>query len=121
MINEYAAGWVKTVQNLDFLVVYNSGHLVPCNDPVQVLDQEFGDVVIPVVFDPSVLDGESTWKATATSSVQSFFLRLPCHRLLGFCFGAVMVFFCLKRTGGGGCAKNRHQNEPIKNVSADNA
>lgn len=153
MVDEYPAGWVKTVQNLDFLVVYvfivaitmfdsasmhcriltlslivffsyNSGHLVPYNVPVQALDlvtrfisnTEFGDVLIPVVFDPSVLDDESAWKASAaTPDSSSFFWDRIVPVLSGFLLGAVLVFFCLKRAGGGGVA-NHHQYESIQNV-----
>jgi hypothetical protein len=59
MVDEYPAGWSKTVNNLEFLIVYNSGHLVPYNVPVHAMDlvtrlvtnKTFGDVTIPVVFD----------------------------------------------------------------------
>lgn len=51
-------GWVKTYGGLTFLVVYNSGHLVPHNLPVQSLDllqrfvfnQSYVDVEIPNYF-----------------------------------------------------------------------
>lgn len=66
MVDGYPAGWSKSVKNLDFLIVYNSGHLVPYNVPKQAFDlvtrlvknKPFGDVTIPVVFDPSVLPQE---------------------------------------------------------------
>ena len=113
MVNEYPAGWVKTVQNLDFLVVYNSGHLVPYNVPAQALDlvtrfisnQEYGDVVIPVVFDPSVLDNgdghdnDSTWRADKKKHSSSFggSHHAILSGLLGFVLGAAMVYVCLQR------------------------
>jgi carboxypeptidase C (cathepsin A) len=53
------AGWVKVYQHLTFLVVYNSGHLVPFNLPGPSLDllarflsnTSFVDQVIPNYFD----------------------------------------------------------------------
>ena len=98
---------------------YNSGHLVPYNVPVQALDlvtrfisnDAFGDVTIPVVFDPSVLDDESAWKATTADSFSFFWDRIV-PVLSGFLLGAVLVFFWLKRNGG----VVNHQYEPVQNV-----
>lgn len=58
MVDDYPAGWSKSLKNLDFLIVYNSGHLVPYNVPKQAFDlvtrlvknEKYGDVTIPVVF-----------------------------------------------------------------------
>jgi len=38
MVDDYVGGWSKSVPNktLEFLIVYNSGHLVPYNVPIPV-------------------------------------------------------------------------------------
>jgi hypothetical protein len=38
IVNNESAGYIKHHKNLQFLVVYNSGHLAPYNVPVQALD-----------------------------------------------------------------------------------
>jgi hypothetical protein len=56
--NGEMSGYAKVIKNLQFLVVYNSGHLVPYNQPRHSLDlilrvvkgKRFLDHQIPVVF-----------------------------------------------------------------------
>ena len=38
MADDYQAGWAKELNNLTFVVVYNSGHMVPYNRPVPAFD-----------------------------------------------------------------------------------
>lgn len=38
MVDGYEAGWAKEFQKLYFVVVYNSGHMVPYNRPAQAYD-----------------------------------------------------------------------------------
>lgn len=38
VVNEEPAGYAKFLQGLDFVVVYNSGHLVPYNQPAAAFD-----------------------------------------------------------------------------------
>ena len=38
MADNYQAGWAKELNNLTFVVVYNSGHMVPYNRPVPAFD-----------------------------------------------------------------------------------
>jgi hypothetical protein len=38
MVNDTVAGYSKAYKNLEFLIVLNSGHLVPMNQPVNALD-----------------------------------------------------------------------------------
>eukprot|EP00978_Attheya_sp_CCMP212_P047793 scaffold430870_cov90-Attheya_sp.AAC.1 len=53
------AGYAKAVKGLEFVVVYNSGHLVPMNQPVHALDlierfvrnQRFSDEELPTFAD----------------------------------------------------------------------
>jgi hypothetical protein len=37
-VNDYPAGWAKEHKNLTFVVVYNSGHMVPYNAPTSAYD-----------------------------------------------------------------------------------
>ena len=37
-VEDYPAGWTKTYKNLTFAVVYNSGHMVPYNQPTVAYD-----------------------------------------------------------------------------------
>ena len=61
-------GWVKTYRGLTFLVVYNSGHLVPHNLPVQSLDllqrfvsnQSYVDIEIPNYFDDNTVSADGS-------------------------------------------------------------
>ena len=95
MVNDYPAGWSKSVKNLDFLIVYNSGHLVPYNVPVQAFDMvtrlvtkaSFADVKIPVVFEasgvPSLAQEKKKGKLSGNGIVPAF---------LGFLAGVGAVF-----------------------------
>jgi hypothetical protein len=38
MVDNYEAGWAKEYKNLGFVVVYNSGHMVPYNQPGPAFD-----------------------------------------------------------------------------------
>jgi Serine carboxypeptidase len=57
MVNERVAGYAKSYGNLDFVIVYNSGHLVPNNVPIPALDlitrflneQSYHDVELPYI------------------------------------------------------------------------
>jgi hypothetical protein len=37
-VDEYPAGWAKEYNGLSFVVVYNSGHMVPYNQPISAFD-----------------------------------------------------------------------------------
>ena len=55
MVNNEVAGYAKSYKNLDFIIVYNSGHLVPNNVPIAALDlitrfvqnETFQDIELP--------------------------------------------------------------------------
>jgi hypothetical protein len=55
MVNEEVAGFSKALDGLQFVVVYNSGHLLPNSSPKQALDlitrfttnQQFLDIALP--------------------------------------------------------------------------
>jgi len=61
MVDEKVAGYAKTYENLDFVIVYNSGHLVPNNVPIPALDlitrfvneEPYMDVEIPAFKGPT--------------------------------------------------------------------
>ena len=61
MVRDQVAGYAKSHKGLDFVVVYNSGHLVPYNVPVPALDiitrlvtnQTFMDVPLPSLTMPA--------------------------------------------------------------------
>lgn len=67
LVDNEPAGYSRSTRNLEFLVVYNSGHLMPMNQPKRALDlvtrmvngASFNDATLPVFEAPS----EST-KAT---------------------------------------------------------
>jgi len=96
MVNDYPAGWSKRVNNLDFVIVYNSGHLVPYNVPVQALDlvtrlvtnKPFGDVTIPVVFEAPTLRPLPKKKEKSKSGFRP--------AVLGFIAGVAAVFGYLR-------------------------
>jgi carboxypeptidase C (cathepsin A) len=55
MVDDQVAGFAKSYKGLEFVVVYNSGHLVPANVPVAALDlitrfvtdEPYGDIPLP--------------------------------------------------------------------------
>jgi len=65
MVDDKVAGYSKTYDNLDFVIVYNSGHLVPNNLPIPALDlihrfvngEAYMDIEIPTFKGPSVKKG----------------------------------------------------------------
>jgi hypothetical protein len=99
MVDDYPAGWSKRVKNLDFLVVYNSGHLVPYNVPKQAFDlatrlvtkKPFGDVTIPVLFEASTFPSQPKEEETPSGSGGRF---LPAF--FGFLAGGSAVIAYLK-------------------------
>lgn len=94
MVDDYPAGWSKRVDNLEFVIVYNSGHLVPYNVPLQALDlvtrlvsnETFGDVTIPVVFEAPTSPLSERKKEVSTRTSSGF---LPAF--LGFLAGVAAV------------------------------
>ena len=125
MVNDYPAGWSKTLHNLTFLVVYNSGHLVPYNVPVQALDlverlvtnHSFNDVKIPFLFPNYQPD-------TKKNQLENFVTGGGSHDagsggggrfmyiLFGFLAGAAAVLLYVKV----GKKKHSHQYEHVGEV-----
>ena len=53
-VNDYPAGWAKEYKNLTFVVVYNSGHMVPYNAPESAYD-----ILIRLLTQKSFVDTET--------------------------------------------------------------
>ena len=100
MVDGQVAGYSKSVQKLEFVIVMNSGHLVPYNQPAVALDlvtrlvsdKPFGDIEIPVVFNASALNKPQQGSA-----------NLRRHGIvpiiLSFLVGAATSFAILKHCG----------------------
>mmetsp|Transcript_23272 Transcript_23272/g.50451 ORF Transcript_23272/g.50451 Transcript_23272/m.50451 type:complete len:578 (-) Transcript_23272:31-1764(-) len=77
LVDGEVAGYAKDFRGLQFVVVYNSGHLVPYNVPRQALDlitrflgsQPFADVDLPIY--PDVISKEEMGKAAKQTSSAS--------------------------------------------------
>lgn len=55
LVNDYPAGWAKEFKGLTFVVVYNSGHMVPYNQP-----EPSYDLMLRLLTGKSFLDKELT-------------------------------------------------------------
>ena len=107
MVDNYPAGYSKTVKKLNFVVVYNSGHLVPMNVPVAALDlisrflkdESFVDEKIEVVYDAVKVSNQ-----TSVTSKAGWWL-LVC---VAFVVGIVASTLISKFTG-----RKREQYDPI--------
>eukprot|EP00980_Cylindrotheca_fusiformis_P016038 scaffold4724_cov108-Cylindrotheca_fusiformis.AAC.3 len=53
LVDNKMAGYIKSYKGLDFVIVYNSGHLVPYNEPIHALD-----LISRFVNDKSYMDKE---------------------------------------------------------------
>ena len=53
-VNDYPAGWAKEYKNLTYAVVYNSGHMVPYNQPNSAYD-----LLIRLLTHKSLIDVET--------------------------------------------------------------
>jgi carboxypeptidase C (cathepsin A) len=114
------AGHAKRYKNLEFLVVYNSGHFVPTNQAEHALDmigrlldgKSFQDVELPRLVASkkvtSLLGKDSTVTATSShrSTVSSSLVWTPIGVTIGFILGAVasyviVVLFPRHRHGHG--------------------
>lgn len=102
MVNDYPAGYSKTVRNLNFLVVYNSGHMVPTNVPASAFDlitrflnnTSFIDHVIPPVYiNPNTgkINGSKNTKVSSGAMEHHYDHRsVLAYILLAFVAGVVV-------------------------------
>ena len=104
LVDDYPAGWAKEYGNLSFVVVYNSGHMVPYNRPGPAFDlllrllrhAKFVDKIAPNIRIRPLFDGPIALPADvdfSTGTVESGSI----HRDVSIAFvslllGAVLVF-----------------------------
>jgi hypothetical protein len=70
IVNDQPAGYAKAFKNLNFVVVYNSGHLVPYNVPENALDLITRFLNNATFYDkdlPSFSSGTTTSSSSATT------------------------------------------------------
>jgi hypothetical protein len=123
MVDKHPAGWAKEYENLSFVVVYNSGHMVPYNQPVPAFDlltrflqhESFLDVESPTLrvveqvvttevttsFNDIARHGGSLWETTLVAAVSM---------LAGVLF---TLFFVRVRKG----ARSNYQRVPDAEIS----
>jgi len=124
MVNGNVAGYVKTLKNLDMLLVLNSGHLVPYNVPTSALDlitrltsdESFDDILLPKVPIPANLADEAsihktskskkvkTKSPTASLDPNGLEPRVPSHKMFHaflLLLVAVVCFACGVLAGAG--------------------
>jgi hypothetical protein len=96
MVDGQVAGRAKSLKRLDFVVVFNSGHLVPYNQPINALDlitrllkaEPFVDVDIPVVYHAPKRVKKHTLSHSTKLPVIAVLIAATC----GFFLGIVSVF-----------------------------
>lgn len=110
VLDKMPAGYSKALKKLNFVVVYNSGHLVPYNQPKAALDlitrylngTSFSDHELPI-FEPSSEFAEANENHESSSYRSS---KNPFHLhvitlVVGVVFGAVVTFVVTKHRKGG--------------------
>lgn len=98
MVDGQVAGHAKSLKGLDFVIVFNSGHLVPYNQPINSLDlitrllkaDPFINVDIPFVF-----QAPKRVKKHSMSSTTAAFIAAICGFILGIL--AVFVYSLFQR------------------------
>lgn len=102
MVDDKVSGYSKELEALTFLVVYNAGHLVPNNKPVESLEllrrflsgDSFQDVALPSFLSPD-LEGSSTTKASTIPSTltaqQADLVPKPSSHAFRFFFTAALI------------------------------
>jgi hypothetical protein len=119
MVNNSEAGWSKEYENLSFVVVYNSGHMVPYNQPGPAFDlltrflvkTSFIDVELPQIRTKpdaqTLLEGLMTTTDTAVlNSSEPHSLELhsgrwdsPLMAVASFLVGVVCTLFLIRGRG----------------------
>lgn len=131
---EEMAGYAKSYRGLEFVVVYNSGHLVPYNQPRHALDlltrflrnERFSDIALPVwphskaelaayghANDDSVISAASGGgKETQTSSASASYLKVFGYVLVGFIAGiGSTLYFVFSRRNHYLATRNSEEEE----------
>ena len=118
MVDGLPAGYSRTHDNLDFLVVTNSGHLVPNNRPVQALDiitrmvtgQKYKDLDLPTIEFPRGYRREP--RPPVHHGPHEFFQALVLFLVAVVCFFSGVVV--ASRIG---CGNRRREYTPLTNGS----
>lgn len=79
LVDNEPAGYSRKVDNLEFVVVYNSGHLMPMNQPENALDlvhrmvngKTFQDAILPVFDAPPSTTNITTTKAAGNEEEET--------------------------------------------------
>jgi hypothetical protein len=121
-VDDYPAGWAKEWKGLSFVVVYNSGHMVPYNQPVPAYDllkrflrkDSFLDNEAPLIriqaLSKPPKDAESLFEEDLLSSTESKLNMLPSGShweraglmSVGVIAGFLLAVLFLKKQGGRG-------------------
>lgn len=117
VVDGYPAGYSKTVRNLNFVVVYNSGHMVPTNVPAAGFDlitrllqgDSFVDNTIPIVYRASGSDMSRS--ATLEDNLRSRSGKGQVWLILAFVAGIAVSQLISRVTTG-----RRSDYEPIVEV-----
>ena len=100
--NNTVAGYAKSYQNLDFIIVHDSGHLVPYNVPIPALDmitrfvndESFHDIELPY-FEPRGSKSSSTSSSSqCQEQMEHSNSTHSRHHILILCVMAVVCFGC---------------------------
>ena len=104
MVRDQVAGYAKSYKGLDFVVVYNSGHLVPNNQPIPALDlitrfvtnDKYLDIELPSFHSAAkgVKHGQSRVHRHVHGGHR---LRMVVIAFVFFCFGVVSTSFLKNR------------------------
>jgi serine carboxypeptidase-like clade 4 len=145
-VNDYPAGWTKEHKGLTFIVVYNSGHMVPYNQAAPAYDlvtrflkgQSYMDTVLPAIrikaldtteakgqtnmFESTILDASvlPTLATSTTPAIENnLFLNASQWELIGVAAVSMIVGFSLAVFFLGkraGIRKGRYQPVPDADI-----
>lgn len=125
MVNDYPAGWAKEYNNLSFVVVYNSGHMVPYNRPVPAYDlllrllrhEKFVDKASPNIrispiggVIPTVGADATAW--TTSTSMESTYGNAGIA-IVSLILGAALALIAMRLSPTGRCGRKRGEYEEV--------
>jgi len=130
-VNGYPGGWAKELKGLSYVVVYNSGHMVPYNQPEPAYD-----LLKRLLTQQSFLDDEMPkirvqpqYKIEKKGTADDDFSTGPTHMsrhhnnmhwmtgIIFFLIGIVSTLFVLRFTGGSLGSKGGYSAVPESDVS----
>lgn len=125
LVDGEMSGYAKQVENLQFVVVYNSGHLVPFNQPRVALDlvnrlvssTSFLDRKIPVIFEPPKETTRISYRGEAVADSKESSVERIIIPLIAFAFGFATCVILSKLNilcfGAGGDRYDRIPNQTV--------